>query len=243
MLQVYRVIQAALIAFLFLLSAGVEQAVAAPAPAPNTFECILPYISGGGMVSLINASGADQDIEITVMNAYTYKITVQKYSSYTFQSPVYQYFFVPVVDGGPISFKSDQPIVAYTVLAEDSVTIQCSDPNKKMKMFVGGARTGIAIVNSKTSPIRVQIFQDAERTPILNLTIAGVERRMGFLGDAIPVSGMHTYMAVADGEGIGLAAISYERNPAVPVPVAEGATPPAVDLSAAPPTTSFGVSK
>jgi hypothetical protein len=173
------------------------------------------------MVSLVNASGGDQTVEVTVMNAYRYNVVVQKDSSYSFRSPVYKDFFVPVVHGGPISFRSDQPIVAYTVLAEDSVTIQCSDPTKRTKVFVGSAKTGVAIVNTTRSPIKVQVFQDTEQTPALTLTMAGEERKLQFLGDLIPVSGTHTYVVVAESDGIGLATIAYDRSPASAVPMAE----------------------
>jgi hypothetical protein len=206
---------------MFFLSSGVGQARPAAAPAASTFECVLPYISGGGVVSLVNASAEAQVVETTVMNAHRYNIVVPKNSSYSFQSPVYQDFFVPVVHGGPISFKSDQPIVAYTVLNEYSVTVQCSDPTKRTKVFVGNPKTGMAIVNTTRSPIKVQVFQDSEQTPILTLTMAAEERTLGFLGDAIPVSGTHTYVVVAESDGIGLAAISYDRSPATAIPIAE----------------------
>src|SRR5438132_13146225 len=109
MLQIHRIVRAALTGSVFVLISGVGQAMPIAQPAPNVFECVLPYVSGGGMVTIVSASGEDQVVEITVMNAYQYNIVVPKNSSYSFQSPVYKDFFVPIVHGGPLSFRSDRP--------------------------------------------------------------------------------------------------------------------------------------
>jgi hypothetical protein len=191
----------------------------------SKFECTLPYLNGGGIVTLVSASDQDQLVEITANNAYRYNALVPKNSSYSFASPVYEGYFTPIVHGGPMSFKSEQPIVAYSVLGHDSVTVHCSDPTKSTKVFVGSARTGLAIVNITRSPIRVQIFQDFEQTPILTLTIAAEGRTMGYMGDAFPIAGTHTYRLVADSEGIGVLAISYDRETAASIPVGEYAAP------------------
>ncbi len=220
MLPVHRMMRAVLMVSLFLLASATHAEAAAP-PVAGAFQCVLPYISGGGMVNIVNASAEDQVVELTVMNAYMYNIVVQKNSSYSFQSPVYKDFFVPVVHGGPISFRSDQPLVIYTVLAEDSITVQCSDPTKRTKVFVGSPKTGVAMVNTTKSPIRVQIYQDAEQTPLTTLTLGPLERKLEFLGATAPISGTHTYVVVAESEGIGLATISYDRSPASAVPIAE----------------------
>jgi hypothetical protein len=194
---------------------------------PATFECVLPYVSGGGTVTLVSASGKEQSVEVTVMNAYKYTIVVPGHSSYSFQSPVYQDFFSPVVHGGPLSFKSEEPLVVYTVLAEDSVTIPCSDPRKRTKVFVGGPNTGIAIVNTTKTSVLVRVFRETGEAPIFSLTLAPEERRLGFLQEIIPGSGTHTYRLVAESDGVGLAAVSYARPPAAALPIAESTGPPA----------------
>jgi len=192
-----------------------------PTVNPKPFECTLPYLNGGGIVTLVSASEQDQTVEVTANNAYSYEIVVPKNSTYSFPSPVYEGFFNPIVHGGPMSFKSERPILAYSVLAEDSITIQCSDPTKLTKIFVGSSRTGVAIVNITRSPVTVRLFQDDEQTPILTRTIAAAGRTMGYLGEAFQASGKHTYRLVADGYGVGLLAISYDRDNASTVPVAE----------------------
>lgn len=194
---------------------------AVPTVYAKPFECTLPYLNGGGIVTLVSTSEQDQIVEVTANNAYSYEIVVLKNSTYSFPSPVYEGFFNPIVHGGPMSFKSERPIVAYSVLAEDSITIQCSDPTKPIKVFVGSARTGIAIVNITRSPITVRLFQDSEHTPILTLTIAAARRTIGYLGEAFQVSGQHTYRLVADSYGVGLLAISYDSATASAVPMAE----------------------
>ena len=204
---------------ILILSLALGQAI--PTVNLRPFECTLPYLNGGGIVTLVSTSEQDQIVEVTANNAYQYEIVVSKNSTYSFPSPVYEGFFSPIVHGGPMSFKSDRPILAYTVLAEDSITVQCSDPTKPTKVFVGTARTGIAIVNTARSPITVRLFQDNEQTPILSLTIAAAGRTMGYLGEAFPVSGKHTYRLVADSYGIGLLAISYDSDNASTVPIAE----------------------
>jgi hypothetical protein len=225
MLQSHRFMRAVLTGSVCLLTAVVAQARPAAQASAGAFECVLPYVSGGGMVNIVSPSGTDQVVEITVMNSYRYSIVVPKNSSYSFESPVYEGFFTPVVHGGPISFRSDQPIVVYTVLAEDSVTIQCSEPSKRTKIFVGTAKTGVAMANTTKSPIRVQIFQDNDQTPSLTLTLGAESRKLSFLQEMMPVSGTHTYRFVADGDGISLAVISYDRSPASAIPTAESATP------------------
>jgi len=225
MLQFQRIVRAAVTGSVFFLISGVGQALPLAEPAPNAFECVLPYVSGGGMVTIVSATGEDQTVEITVMNAYRYNIVVPKNSSYSFQSPVYKDFFAPIVHGGPLSFKSDRPIVVYTVLAEDSVTIQCSEPSKRTKIFLGSPNTGVALVNTTKLPIKVQLYQDNDQTPALSLTLGGEERKLSFLKELMSVSGTHTYRVVADNDGIGLAVISYDRSPAAAVPTAESATP------------------
>jgi hypothetical protein len=224
MLQVQRIVQAALTGSVVFLASAVGQA-SPLAQASPAFECVLPYVSGGGMVSIVSASGEDQVVEITVMNTYRYNIVVPKNSSHTFQSPVYKDYFVPVVHGGPISFKSAQPLVVYTMLADDSVTLQCSETTKRTKIFVGSPRTGVALVNITKSPINLQIFRDSEQTPSLSLRIAPEERKLAFLQELLGGSGTHTYRVVADNDGLGIATISYERSPAAAVPIAERATP------------------
>jgi hypothetical protein len=204
-----------------ILTLALGHSVLIAQPVSKNYQCTLPYLNGGGVVTLVSASDRDQLIEITANNAYSYKVVVQKNSSYSFPSPVFGDFFSPIVHGGPMSFKSDQPIIAYTVLGEDSITVQCSDPTKPTKIFMGSARTGLAIVNITRSPIRVQIFQDTEHTPILTLTIAGEGRQMGYMGDTFPISGNHSYRLVADSEGIGLLAISYDRDNASSIPIGE----------------------
>lgn len=225
MLQIHRFRRAVSTGAVCFLVAGVAQAKPVAQQTANAFECVLPYVSGGGMVHIVSPSTTDQVVEITVMNSYRYSIVVPKNSSYSFESPVYEGFFAPIVHGGPISFTSDQPMVVYTVLAEDSVTLQCSEPSKRTKVFVGSAKTGIAMANTTKSPIRVQIFQDDNQTPSLTLTLAGQSRKLSFLHELMPVSGTHTYRFVAEGDGISLAAISYDRSPASAIPTAESATP------------------
>jgi hypothetical protein len=194
-------------------------------PTPRVFECTLPYLNGGGVVTLVSASEQDQIIEVTANNAYAYNVVLPKNSTSSFESPVYENLFTRITHGGPMSFKSAQPITAYTVLAQDAITVQCSDPTKPTKIFAGTARTGIAIVNITNAPIRVQLFQDDEQTPILTLTIAATGRTMGYLGEAFPVAGKHNYRLVADSYGIGLLAISYDSGVASAIPIGEYAVP------------------
>src|SRR5688572_30229283 len=96
-----------------ILSLILGQAV--PAPNLKPFECTLPYLNVGGIVTLISASEQDQIVEVTANNAYRYEIVVPKNSTYSFPSPVYEGFFSPIVHGGPMSFKSERPILAYSV--------------------------------------------------------------------------------------------------------------------------------
>jgi hypothetical protein len=210
---------------ILLLALTLGQPVPTAQPPSESFACTLPYLNGGGIVTLVSASDLDQTIEITANNAYRYNVVVQKNSSYSFASPAYEGYFSPIVHGGPMSFKSEQPIVAYSVLGDHSVTVHCSDPTKTTKVFVGSAKTGLAIVNITRSPIRVQIFQDSEHTPILTLTIAAEGRTMGYMGDAFPIAGSHTYRLVADSVGIGVLAISYDQATASSIPIGEYAAP------------------
>src|SRR5688572_8970696 len=84
-----------------------EQGGAVASPSPDTFECVLPYVSRAGVVNIVSASGMEESVEISVMNAYRYNIVVPKNSSYSFEAPTFKGIFVPIVDGGPISFKSN----------------------------------------------------------------------------------------------------------------------------------------
>lgn len=189
-----------------------EQEEAVASPSPSTFECVLPYVSRGGIVNIVSASGRDEVVEITVMNAYRYNIDVPKNSSYSFEAPMFKGIFVPIVDGGPISFKSNQPIAVSTVLADNLVTVRCSELSQRTKLFVGDLKTRIALVNTTKSPIRVQFFQDSEQTPVSTLMIAAEERKLAFLEELFAVSGTHAYRAVAGSDGFGLAVISGERT-------------------------------
>jgi len=194
-----------------------------PSPGPNAFECVLPYASRAGIVNIISASGMDQVVEITVMNAYRYNIVVPKNSSYSFEAPMFKGIFVPIVDGGPISFKSNEPIAVSTVLSDNSVTVRCSETSQRTKSFVGSVETRVALANTTKSPMRVQFFQDNEPTPVSTLTLAAQERKVAFLEELIPVSGTHTYKAVSDSEGFGLAVISADRSARWAVPSGENA--------------------
>jgi len=190
-------------------------------PSPTTFECVLPYVSSGGTVNIVSASGTDEVVEITVMNAYRYNIDVPKNSSYSFEAPVFKGVFVPIVDGGPISFKSNQPIAVSTVLTESPVTVRCSELSQRTKLFVGSAKTRLALVNTTKSPMRVQFFEDNEQTPVSTLTIAAEDRKLAFLEELFPVSGTHAYRAVAGSDGFGLAVISGDRTAGGAAPLVE----------------------
>jgi hypothetical protein len=189
-----------------------EQEGAVTSPSRSTFECVLPYVSSGGIVNIVSASGMDEVVEITVMNSYRYNIVVPKNSSYSFEAPMFKGIFVPIVDGGPISFKSTPPIAVSTVLTDSSVTVRCSELSQRTKLFVGSAKTRLALVNTTKSPMRVQFFQDNEQAPVSTLTIAAEDRNLAFLEELFPVSGSHAYRVVAGSDGFGLAVISGDKT-------------------------------
>jgi len=207
-----------------ILALVLGQAVPPVTPSQTPFECTLPYLNGGGVVTLVNASEQDQIIEITANNAYSYNVVVAKNSTYSFESPVFENFFSKITHGGPMSFKSAQPVIAYSVLAEDAITVQCTDPTKQTKIFTGTARTGVAIANISGSTITVHLFQDNDQTPVWSLTISAKGRTMVYLGDAFQISGKHNYRLVADGYGMALLAISYDSSVASATPIGEYAS-------------------
>jgi hypothetical protein len=173
------------------------------------------------MVNIVSASAADEVVEITVMNAYRYNIVIPKNSSYSFEAPMFKGIFVPIVDGGPISFKATPPIAVSTVLTDNAVTVRCSELSQRTKLFVGSAKTRLALVNTTKSPMSVQFFQDDEQEPVSTLTIAAEDRKLPFVEELFPVSGTHAYRVVADSDGFGFAVISGERSAGRAIPLVE----------------------
>ena len=180
---------------------------AVPPETLRSFECVLPYVSRGGIVTIVSSSAMDLTVEIDVMNAYRYDIVVPKQSVHTFEAPSYAGLNRPVVDGGPISFKSSEPIAVSTVLA-NLLTVPCSELNQRTKLFVGTATTRVALVNTTPLPIQVQIFRDNEQTAAATWTVAAKERKLLLLENLVVASGTHAYRVVADRDGFGFAVIS-----------------------------------
>jgi hypothetical protein len=198
----------------FFIASAAAQGTPSASAALDPFECVLPYIGGGDMVNVVSSADVEQVVEITVMDSYRYSVVVPKNSRYSFASPVFRDFFVRIKDGGPISFKSERPLTVYTVLADEPVTVMCSELTERTKLFVGGPKTRIALVNTTKSPLTVQIFKDNEKTPVLALTMAAQERKLSRLEELFSLTGTHAFRVVADRDGMGFAVISSDRSSA-----------------------------
>ena len=189
------------------------------------FECVLPYVSGGAEIDVLNSGGESQNLYALIdlpPHQWGWNIAIPSNSSFKWNETNQEDFVIPVLDGGPIYFTSDRPIVAYTVLSSPNTTaVSCSNPQTVKKLFRGDRNSGIVLVNVSELTIPVLIYKD--RSPVYFLTLAPNERMIAFLTDLFRINddSDHEVMITTGGAGVGLFALTYKNGLAVSLPLSE----------------------
>ena len=189
------------------------------------FQCVLPYVSGGAEIDVLNSGDEPQNLYALVdlpPHQWGWNIAVPSNSAFKWNEANQEDFVTPLVNGGPISFTSNQPIVAYTVLSSpNTAVVTCSNPLTVKKLFHGDRNSGIVLVNVSDSTIPVLIYED--RNPVYFLTLDPNARRIAFLTDLIRINddGNHEIMVTTGGAGIGLFALTYKNGLAMSLPLSE----------------------